>query len=187
LQHNSERWWFGAARKGDGVAAFLKRVWKRHSNPWSVWTRILIYPLVYVPFWNRSWRQGAAVASWFAANPVLFPEPEGDESWATRGVLGEQLWTAERPRDLSVVINTVSAAIFAGGLVFAYRQRPWPLALCAVVAFLLKIWYIDRMTFYYERHRDAAGSAGGPRAARLNPRSRGSLNRGGGRSGGRRR
>jgi hypothetical protein len=23
-------------------------------------------------------------------------------------------------------------------------------------AFLLKLWYIDRMTFYYEQHRDEA-------------------------------
>jgi hypothetical protein len=61
------------------VATFLERVWKRHSNPWSVWTRILSYPLVYVPVWNRSWKQGAAVAAWFAANPVLFLEPKGDD------------------------------------------------------------------------------------------------------------
>src|SRR3712207_7735452 len=66
------------------VATFLERVWRRHSNPWSVWTRILSYPLVYIPVWNRSWRQGAAAAAWFAANPVLFPEPKGDEPWADR-------------------------------------------------------------------------------------------------------
>ena len=135
------------------MAAFIERLWKRHSNPWSVWTRILSYPLVYVPFWNRNWKQGAAVAAWFAANPVLFPETKSDESWATRGVLGEQLWTAERPRDLSTLINSVSAAFFAGGLLATYRRRFWPMAFCAVVALLLKLWYIDRMTFYYERHR----------------------------------
>ena len=136
------------------MATFLKRAWKRHSNPWSVWTRILSYPLVYVPVWNRSWKQGAAVAAWFAANPVLFPEPEGDEPWATRGVLGEELWTAERPRDLSILINTTSATFFAGGLLATYRRRLWPMVFFASVALLLKLWYIDRMTFYYEQHRE---------------------------------
>jgi hypothetical protein len=58
------------------VKILSERVWRRHSSPWSVWTRILSYPLVYLPFWNRSWKQGAAVAAWFAANPVIFPEPE---------------------------------------------------------------------------------------------------------------
>jgi hypothetical protein len=136
------------------VATFLERVWKRHSNPWSVWTHILSYPLVYVPVWNRSWKQGAAVGAWFAANPVLFPEPKGDEPWATRGVLGEELWTAERPWDLSMLINTASAACFAGGLLATYRRRVWPMVYFASVALLLKLWYIDRMTFYYERHRE---------------------------------
>jgi hypothetical protein len=133
-----------------------KRIWKRHSNPLSVWTRILSYPLVYVPFWNRSWKQGAAVAAWFALNPVLFPEPESDESWATHGVLGEELWMAERPRDLSTMLTSASAAFFAGGLLAAYKRRFWPIMFFGGTAFLLKLWYIDRMTFYYEQHRDEA-------------------------------
>ena len=138
------------------MATFLKRIWKRHSNPWSVWTRILSYPLVYVPIWNRSWKQGVAVAAWYAANPVLFPVPEGDESWATRGVLGEELWTAERPRDLSTALTGASAAFFAGGLLTAYNRRFWSTMFFGGTAFLLKLWYIDRMTFYYEQHREEA-------------------------------
>jgi hypothetical protein len=86
-----------------------ERVWRRHSNPWSVWTRILSYPLVYLPFWNRSWKQGVVVAAWLAANPVIFPEPEDDSSWVTRGVLGEKLWMAERPRDLIMLLSAASA------------------------------------------------------------------------------
>jgi hypothetical protein len=139
------------------VTTFLERAWKRHSNPWSVWTRILSYPSVYVPVWNRSWKQGVAVVAWFIANPLLFPAPKGDESdesWATRGVLGEELWTTERPRELSILINTTSAACFAGGLFATYRRRSWPMVLFATVALLLKLWYIDRMTFYYEQHRE---------------------------------
>jgi hypothetical protein len=50
------------------VTTHTEKSWKRHSNPWSVWTRVLTYPLVYLPLWNRSWKQGAAVAAWFAAN-----------------------------------------------------------------------------------------------------------------------
>jgi hypothetical protein len=78
------------------VAIHTEQSWKRHSNPWSVWTRILSYPLAYVPVWNRCWKQGALVGAWFTANPVIFPAPEDDSSWATRCVLGEQLWTAKR-------------------------------------------------------------------------------------------
>jgi hypothetical protein len=135
------------------MAILGNRAWKRHSNPWSAWTRILGYPLVYVPLWNRSWKQGAAVAAWFSVNPFLFPEPKDEESWATRGVLGEQLWTAERPRDLSMLLNGASATFFAGGLLSAYKRLLWPMMFYASAAYLLKLWYIDRMTFYYEQHR----------------------------------
>jgi hypothetical protein len=140
------------------VEDFAKRAWKRHSNPWSVWTRILSHPLVYVPFWNRSWKQGGVVAAWFALNPVLFPEPESDESWATRAVLGEELWTAERPRDASTLLTGASGVFGAGALLTAYKRRFWPMMFCASAAFLLKLWYIDRMTVYYERHKARRGT-----------------------------
>ena len=105
------------------MANFGKKIWKRHSNPLSVWTRILSHPLVYVPFWNRSWKKGAGVAAWFAFDPVVFPEPEDDETWATRGVLGEEPRTAKRPRDLSTVLTDAPAAFFVGGLLSAYERR----------------------------------------------------------------
>jgi hypothetical protein len=85
---------------------------------------------------------------------LLFPEPkEQQQSWATRGVLGEQLWTAERPQDLSMLLSGASATFFAGGLLTAYKRQLWPLMFYASAAYLLKLWYIDRMTFYYEQHR----------------------------------
>jgi hypothetical protein len=131
-----------------------KVTWKRHSNPWSGWTRILTYPLVYVPFWNRSWKQGAAVATWFAANPLIFPAPKDDSSWATRSVLGEELWTAKRRRDIPMALNTASAVFFAGAIVAAYKRRLWPMLVCAGPSLLLKMWFIDRMTFYYGEHKE---------------------------------
>lgn len=70
-----------------------EQTWERHSNPLSVWTRVFTNPLVCVPVWNRSWRQVIPVAAWFVLNPRLFPPPKDDSSWATRSVLGEQIWT----------------------------------------------------------------------------------------------
>jgi hypothetical protein len=143
------------------VKILSERVWRRHSSPWSVWTRILSYPLVYLPFWNRSWKQGAAVAAWFAANPVIFPEPEDDSSWATRGVLGEKLWMAERPRDLIMLLSAASGMVGVVGLVAAYRRRFWPMMLCASAGFLLVLWGIDRYTVYYDQHKEAHGGQPG--------------------------
>jgi hypothetical protein len=40
-----------------------------------------------VAVWNRSWRLGVLLGAWLVANPVVFPEPEDDEAWATRAML----------------------------------------------------------------------------------------------------
>ena len=135
------------------MAIHTETTWKRHSNPWSGWTRILTYPLVYVPFWNHSWKQGVLVGAWFTANPFVFPAPEDDSSWVTRSVLGEQLWTAKWRRDFPMALNATSAVFFAGALLAAHRRRLWPMMFCGGSSYLLKMWFIDRMTFYYEEHR----------------------------------
>jgi hypothetical protein len=141
--------------KGGGDMAILtEKSWKRHSNPWSVWTRILSYPLAYVPVWNRSWKQGAVVGAWFTANPVIFPPPQDDSSWATRCVLGEQLWTAKRRRDFPMALSSASAVFFAGALLAAYKRRFWPLMFFGGTSYLLKLWFLDRMTLFYEQHRE---------------------------------
>jgi len=113
----------GKRQKEEDVTIHTEKSWKRHSNPWSVWTRILSYPLAYVPVWNHSWKQGAVVGAWFTANPVIFPPPEDDSSWATRCVLGEQLWTAKRRRDFPMALNAASAVFYAGALLATYKRR----------------------------------------------------------------
>ncbi len=81
-------------------------VWRRHANPGSVWTRLLSVPLVFVPLWNRSWSQGLGVAAWMAINPLLFPEPKEENSWAARAIRGERRWVKARPRDASLIIQS---------------------------------------------------------------------------------
>jgi hypothetical protein len=69
-------------------------------------------------------------------------------------VLGEQLWTNKR-RDLPVALNTASAAFFAGALLTAYRRRFWPMMFCGGSSYLLKMWFLDRMTLYHEQEEPA--------------------------------
>jgi hypothetical protein len=92
---------------------------------------------------------------------VIFPEPEDDSSWATRGVLGEKLWMAERPRDLIMLLSAASGMVGVVGLLAAYRRRFWPMMLCVSAGFLLVLWGMDRYTAYYDQHRnDGPGEAG---------------------------
>ena len=82
----------------------------------------------------------------------------------TRCVLGEQLWTAKRRRDFPMALNAASAVFFAGALLAAYKRRFWPLMFFEGT-YLLKLWFLDRMTLYYEKHRERKS----PRRRRLRP------------------
>ena len=42
----------------------------------------------------------------------------------------------------------VGCVLFAGAILSAYRRRLWPTMVCAGPSLLLKLWFIDRMTFY---------------------------------------
>ena len=130
-----------------------ERTWGRHSNPVSVWSRVLSHPLVYLPVWNRSWRQAIPVTAWFVLNPRLFPAPRDNRSWATRSVLGEQRYTANRVlhADLPGALTAISAAAFSAGLWGAHRRRLGLLLVGAAGALGFKLAFLGRMVALYDR------------------------------------
>jgi len=135
------------------MAIMNERTWERHSNPWSVWTRVLSYPLVYLPVWNRSWRQAIFVGAWFLLNPRLFPPPRDDSSWATRSVLGEQMWTRRTRADLPMLMSAISALFFLPALYSAYARRLWRLVSFGGLSLAFKLWFLERMVAYYDERR----------------------------------
>jgi hypothetical protein len=136
------------------IKRLLRKIFRHHSNPWSAWTRLFSAPLVFVPIWNRSWREGAILGVWLIANPVVFPEPKDDRAWATRAMLGEEMWIVKRPLDRAMALGVGTAAFGLGGMWGAYKRRLLPTAVCAVgqVALLLAHW--RELVVYYERHPD---------------------------------
>lgn len=135
------------------IKRLTREVFRHHSNPWSAWTRLLSVPLVFVPIWNRSWREGAVVGVWLIVNPIVFSEPKNDKAWATRAMLGEERWIAERPLDRAMALSLGATVFGLGGVCGAYTRRLLPTAVCTVgqVALLLAYW--REMVGYYERHR----------------------------------
>ncbi len=129
-----------------------EQTWERHSNPWSVWTRVLTNPLVYIPVWNRSWRQAVLVGAWFLLNPRLFPPPHNNSSWATRSVLGEQIWTSKPRADLPMALNMFSALLFLVALYSAYARQLRRLLSFGGLALVFKLWFLERMVTYYDAY-----------------------------------
>ncbi len=134
-----------------------RNMFERHSNPWSAWTRLLSTPLVLVPFWTRSWKHASLVGGWLLLNPIVFPKPVDDSAWATRAMLGEEIWIAERPIDRAMAVGMAASAFGIGGVLGALKRRLLPSALCTVAEVALLLVYWQLMSEYYEEHRDDSG------------------------------
>src|SRR5262249_16839492 len=92
----------GVISQGAGGLRMGDEAWKRHANPWSVWTRFAAIPLMILAIWSRVWLGWwclvpiAAVIVWLWLNPHVFAPVETPTSWAAKGIYGEKLWLGER-------------------------------------------------------------------------------------------
>jgi hypothetical protein len=129
-----------------------RAVFARHSNPWSAWTRWASTPLLLVPVWRRSWRDAALVGVWMAVNPVVFGKPAHERAWATRAILGEEQWIAERPIDAAMAVDVAATVAGVLAVVAARRHRAMPAAAATAVEMGLLMAYWELMARYHDRH-----------------------------------
>ena len=134
------------------MAIMKEQTWERHSNPWSVWKRGLTNSLVYFPVCNRSWHQALPIGAWFLLNPRLFPPPKDGSSWATRSVLGEQIWTRKLRADVPMSISILSGLFFLVALYSAYARQLRRLVSFGSLALGFKLWFLQRMVTYYDEY-----------------------------------
>jgi len=76
---------------GKRIAALFgmdDETWMRHANPWSVWSRATVLPVLILAAWSRVWIgwgalvPGVLAVLWMGANPRLFGPPASFDSWA---------------------------------------------------------------------------------------------------------
>jgi uncharacterized protein DUF6653 len=149
--------------------------WQRHANPWSVYTRIPIPPLLAGAIWTRAWigrwslLPVGVVCAWTAINPRAFPPPRSLDHWASRAVLGETCWAQRQdspvPQRHRAAPN-VLAAVSALGVPFVARglvvRNGWMVLFGLSVQTAGKMWFLDRMALLY----DDVATAASPRIPR---------------------
>jgi uncharacterized protein DUF6653 len=137
--------------------------WRRHANPWSVYTRIPIPAALAAAVWTHAWIGWWAllpvglVCLWTAINPTVFPPPQNFEHWASKAVLGEAVWAdrkqvpvPERHRTAPIVLtalNTLGLPFVVWGLVVL---DGWLVLFGLAVHMAGKIWFLDRMALLYD-------------------------------------
>lgn len=134
--------------------AKTSKMWSRHANPWSGWTRLLATPLLFVSIWYHNWIALALVIVWFIVNPLVFPEPESTDNWMSKSVLGEKLWTGKVRSKFPHVFNIFNGIFFVIALYASYKNMFWHVFYSVILSLTFKLWFLDRMVFIYEEHKE---------------------------------
>lgn len=143
--------------------------WARHANPWSVFTRATVFPILILAIWSRVWIGWwslllvAIALAWNWLNPRLFAKPRSTQNWASQAVLGERVWINRDqipiPKHHRVFPNVLN--LFSGiGTVFIIwgliALAPWPTGLGLVITYAGKFWFLDRMVWLYSEMKDTS-------------------------------
>ncbi|MEU6786378.1 DUF6653 family protein [Nonomuraea angiospora] len=148
------------------AAGMTDEAWKRHANPWSVWTRFAAIPLMIAAIWSREWLGWWAlvpvglVVAWLAVNPHVFPAIEQPGSWTARGIYGEKLWLRNRAlvtgdhrnvQRLLIGVGSTGFVLLIWGLI---TLAIWPTVFGATLITLGQLWRIDRLGQLYLAHQN---------------------------------
>ncbi len=138
--------------------------WLKHSNPWSVWTRYSVLPLIVFAFWSRAWIgwwcliPGISSILWMLFNPILFNKPLSTKNWASKAVLGERVYLNRDRVEIPDIHKTPLYGILkimssAGMVVVIWAiifYSVWGAVLGVTLVYLGKSWFLDRMVWLYE-------------------------------------
>lgn len=158
----------------EGVLAKIFRLndknWLKHANPWSVYTRYTVLPIIILAGWSRVWINqwwplalGIAII-WAFVNPIIFPKPKSFNSWASKAVFGERFYLQRKTMELPDIHKTrlyglLKFISFIGFLISVYAtvNLLWIEAIFGVfITYLSKSWFLDRMVWLYEDMKNVA-------------------------------
>lgn len=161
-----------ATSAAPGTIRFLgmnDQTWSRHASPWSVYTRMATLPFLLLAIWSHSWLGPgpsfgltAGVLIWLWLNPRIFPAPANKSSWAARATFGERVWLNQKSVPIpkgenkqALILSAVSGVGFMAAVYGALITHPILTITGAIVTYVGKIAFLDRMVTLYDQMRDA--------------------------------
>ena len=138
--------------------------WMKHSNPWSVWTRYSVLPIIIFSFWSRIWIgwwcliPGVLSLLWMFFNPIFFSKPKSTKNWASRAVMGERVYLNRdkigipeiHNSPIHKILNSISSIGILLSIWSTVEYSIWGAVLGVIMAYLGKSWYLDRMVWLYD-------------------------------------
>lgn len=145
------------------VMSMDEATWARHANPWSVYSRFTALPLIALSVWSRWWLGWdalyplACTIFWIWLNPRLFPAPKSTDNWASKGVMGEQLFLRRRklllpiPRVKYAHLYTLVSIAGVGVMMYGlWKFDLYATTIGMLVAMLSKTLFLHQMVKLYE-------------------------------------
>ncbi len=148
--------------------AMTDATWKRHANPWSVWTRVPVLLVLCTAVWSRDWIGAWAwipvsiTSIWIWWNPRAFAEPAATDNWASEATFGERVWLNRnaipipvehaRMARLLLTISALGLPFLVWGL---WKLELWPTVFGLTLIYAGKMWFLDRMVWLYRKMKDA--------------------------------
>lgn len=137
--------------------------WQRHSNPWSVYTRFSILPLMSLAFYSRVWLELYSLIPillsfiWIWLNPRVFGIPSFTDNWASMGTFGERLYLTRKVKPIPEhhLLPAKMLQVLAGMGLPVFIYGVYSLDITALVfgnlwIMLFKAWFVDRMVWLYK-------------------------------------
>jgi hypothetical protein len=136
--------------------------WRRHANPWSVYTRFAAIPPLVLAIWSRAWLGVwclvpiALVACWLWLNVRIFRAVDHPTAWASKGIYGERIWATHadkvpphhrRALRLIALAGLGGIALLVWGLI---ALDVWPTVVGVTLVVLAQLWRIDRLVWMYD-------------------------------------
>lgn len=129
-------------------------MWRRHANPWSGWSRLLILPVLLYGIYTRRPRIVIGALGFTVVNPVLFGPPQDADAWMTRVVLGERMYFRYREGRQAVdLLNYLNGPVTAYAVYAAYNRRAARTVLFTALSMALKLCFVGWTARYYETNR----------------------------------
>ncbi|HEY9304252.1 MAG TPA: hypothetical protein VIO95_08185, partial [Mycobacterium sp.] len=80
------------------------------------------------------------------------PKVTEKRNWATRAMLGEELWITNRPKDTAAALSVLTSTIAVVALIAARRHRAALAAVATAIQMALTLVYWQQMVRYLDRH-----------------------------------
>lgn len=137
-------------------------IWRKYTNPWSIWVRFLILPILIIAMWSRVWIEQWSLLLvlitiiWIWFNPRISPNKKPKSIWAIQAILGERIWLNRHDNlvpehhyfvitALQIIVSVSFLTCVAGMIILS----PCLTFFGLLMTYTGMCWFLDRMVWLY--------------------------------------